>query len=152
MIANIYWGIFFYLPGTVLNTTLVYFIIITILWDYVPLLSSSLLTDKSTEYRGINLPNAPLRKAQTFNRLKPRHAGPHPWLLPWSRTGQEYNLRKMRASLVAQWLRICLPVQVTRVRALVWEDPTCRGAARPVSHNCWACASGACALQQERPR
>ena len=40
-----------------------------------------------------------------------------------------------RASLVAQWLRICLPRQGTRVRALVWEDPTCRGAARPVSHN-----------------
>ena len=31
-------------------------------------------------------------------------------------------------SLVAQWLRICLPVQGTWVRALVWEDPTCRGA------------------------
>ena len=56
------------------------------------------------------------------------------------------------ASLVAQWLRICLPMQGTRVRALVWEDPTCRGATRPVSHNDWACASGACAPQQERPR
>ena len=41
----------------------------------------------------------------------------------------------MRASLVAQWLRVCLPVQGTWVRALVWEDPTCRGAAGPVSHN-----------------
>ena len=39
------------------------------------------------------------------------------------------------ASLVAQWLRICLPMQGTRVRALVWEDPTCRRATRPVSHN-----------------
>ena len=56
------------------------------------------------------------------------------------------------ASLVAQWLRICLLVQGTRVRALVWEDPTCHGATRPVSHNYWACASGACAPQQERPR
>ena len=55
------------------------------------------------------------------------------------------------ASLVAQWLRICLPMQGTRVRALVWEDPTCCGATRPVSHNYWACASGACAPQQERP-
>ena len=44
--------------------------------------------------------------------------------------------KKKRASLVAQWLRICLLVQGTRVRALVWEDPTCRGAAGPVSHNC----------------
>ena len=56
------------------------------------------------------------------------------------------------ASLVAQWLSICLPMQGTRVRALVWEDPTCRGATRPVSHNYWACASGACAPQEERPR
>ena len=56
------------------------------------------------------------------------------------------------ASLVAQWLRICLPVQGTRVRALAWEDPTCHGATRPVSHNYWACVSGACAPRQERPR
>ena len=39
------------------------------------------------------------------------------------------------ASLVAQWLRICLPMPGTWVRALVWEDPTCRRAAGPVSHN-----------------
>ena len=39
------------------------------------------------------------------------------------------------ASLVAQWLGIRLPMQGTRVRAPVREDPTCRGAARPVSHN-----------------
>ena len=56
------------------------------------------------------------------------------------------------ASLVAQWLRICLPMQGTRVRALVWEDPTCHGATGPVSHSWWACPSGACAPQQERPR
>ena len=56
------------------------------------------------------------------------------------------------ASLLAQWLRICLPMQGTRVQALVWEDPTCRGATGPVSHNYWACTSGACAPQQERPR
>ena len=43
---------------------------------------------------------------------------------------------KIGASLVAQWLRICLLMQGTRVRALVWEDPTCHGAAGPVSHNC----------------
>ena len=39
------------------------------------------------------------------------------------------------ASLVAQWLRVCLPMQGTQVRALVWEDPTCHGATGPVSHN-----------------
>ena len=35
------------------------------------------------------------------------------------------------ASLVAQWLRVCLPMQGIQVRALVWEDPTCRGAMGP---------------------
>ena len=39
------------------------------------------------------------------------------------------------ASLVAQWLRIRLQMQGTRVRALVREDPTCRGATKPVRHN-----------------
>ena len=43
-------------------------------------------------------------------------------------------------SLVTQWLRIRLPMQGTWVRSLVGEDPTCRGATRPVSHNYWACA------------
>ena len=42
---------------------------------------------------------------------------------------------KTRASLVAQRLRICLSMQGTGVRSLVWEDPTCRGATGPVSHN-----------------
>ena len=52
--------------------------------------------------------------------------------------GNLVNLKKKKsgASLVAQWLRICLLMQGTRVRALVWEDPTCHGAAGPVSHNC----------------
>ena len=62
------------------------------------------------------------------------------------------NILKWGASLVAQWLRVCLPMQGTRVQALVREDPTCRGAARPMSHNYWVCASGACALQRERLR
>ena len=42
--------------------------------------------------------------------------------------------RTWGASLVAQWLRVRLPVQGTRARAPVPEDPTCRGAAGPVSH------------------
>ena len=52
--------------------------------------------------------------------------------------GEEEKKRSktnIRASLVAQWLRVCLPVQGTRVQALVWEDPTCSGATRPVSHS-----------------
>ena len=43
-------------------------------------------------------------------------------------------------SLVAQWIRIFLPMQGTRVQGLVREDPTCRGTAKPVHHNYWACA------------
>ena len=31
-------------------------------------------------------------------------------------------------------------MQGTRVRALVREDPTCRGATKPARHNYWACA------------
>ena len=46
------------------------------------------------------------------------------------------NQTHMRGtSLVAQWLRIRLPMQGTRVRALVREDPTCCGATKPVHHN-----------------
>ena len=44
-------------------------------------------------------------------------------------------MQSLGASLVAQWLGVRLPIQGTRVRALVQEDPTCRGATRPVSHN-----------------
>ena len=48
-------------------------------------------------------------------------------------------IRKFRASLVVQWLRIRLPMQGTRVQALVREDPTCHRATKPVRHNYWAC-------------
>ena len=61
------------------------------------------------------------------SRLDAQDGGATNWKLCF-----KFNLR---ASLVAQWLRIRLPMQGTRVRALVWEDPTCRGAAGPVSHN-----------------
>ena len=50
---------------------------------------------------------------------------------------------------MAQWLRICLLMQGTRVRALFWEDPTCRRATRPVSHNYWACAWSLCSATRE---
>ena len=50
-------------------------------------------------------------------------------------THELFKKQSFGASLVAQWLRICLPMQGTQVRALVWEDPTCHGATRPVSHN-----------------
>ena len=43
-------------------------------------------------------------------------------------------------SLVAQWLRIRLPMQGTWIQSLVRKDPTCRGATKPMRHNYWACA------------
>ena len=43
-------------------------------------------------------------------------------------------------SLVAQWLRIHLPMQGTQVWSLVHEDPTCPGATKPMCHNYRACA------------
>ena len=70
--------------------------------------------------------------------------------LIWNTHINEKNIYKIHIRL--PWWRsgwgVCLPVQGTRVRALVREDPTCRGATGPVSHNYWACASGACAPRQ----
>ena len=76
-----------------------------------------------------------------------------------------------RVWLVAQWQRICLPMQETRVWSLVREDLSCNGATKPVCRNYWTCAleSGnynywacmpqilkpscprVCALQQQKP-
>ena len=71
-----------------------------------------------------------LEYLSTGDRLQLRSRGPI-YLLP-----QNYiKIEHFRTSLVAQWLRICLPMQGTRVPALVQEDPTCRRATRPVSHN-----------------
>ena len=43
-------------------------------------------------------------------------------------------------SLVAQWLRIRLPMQGTQGRTPVWGDPTCHGTTKLMCHNYWACA------------
>ena len=50
---------------------------------------------------------------------------------------ENVKIRSEGTSLVAQWLRIHLPTQGTQVRSLVREDPTCRGATKPVRHNYW---------------
>ena len=57
-------------------------------------------------------------------------------------TPSDFGLKRITrgTSLVAQWSRVRLPMQGTRVRALVQEDTTCRGATKPVRHNYWACA------------
>ena len=46
-----------------------------------------------------------------------------------------FKLVNFGASLVVLWLRIHLPMQGTWVRPLVWEDPTCRGATKPMRPN-----------------
>ena len=38
---------------------------------------------------------------------------------------------KTRTSLVVPWMRICVPMQETQVRSLVWEDSTCCRAMKP---------------------
>ena len=78
---------------------------------------------------------------------------------PDDATGEVYQIGKEGTSLVAQWLRIHLPMRGTRVWALVREDPTCCGAAGPVCHSSWsprastteACMPGARAPQREGP-
>ena len=57
------------------------------------------------------------------------------WKLGSRNSGLSLSKDMLQASLVAQWLRIRLPMQGTWVQSLVREDPTCRGAAKPVCHN-----------------
>ena len=51
-----------------------------------------------------------------------------------------YKKEKIGTSLVAQWLRICLPMQGTWAQSLVQEDATSLGATKAVCHNYRACA------------
>ena len=37
--------------------------------------------------------------------------------------------------MVAQWISICLIMQWTWARSLIWEDPTYHGTTKPVYHN-----------------
>ena len=43
-------------------------------------------------------------------------------------------------SLLAQWLRILLPIQGAQVQSLVFEDFTGHRAKKPICHNDWVCA------------
>ena len=45
---------------------------------------------------------------------------------------------RLRISPAVRWIGICLPLQRTRVRSLVWEDSPCLGAAEPGRHAYWA--------------
>ena len=52
-----------------------------------------------------------------------------------SKKTMQFKNGQRGTSLVVQRLGICLPMQGSRVRALIWEDPACRGATRPLHHN-----------------
>ena len=60
-----------------------------------------------------------------------------------------------RTFLVAQWIRILLPMEGTQVPSLIWEDFTCCGATKPVHKNFWAykpqVLTWACMLQVVKP-
>ena len=61
-------------------------------------------------------------------------------LTPYQELKTETRVKKTTtkatgASLVAHWLRICLPLQRTQVQSLVWEDPTCLRVPKPASRN-----------------
>ena len=56
------------------------------------------------------------------------------------------------ASLVAQWWRVCLPMQETQTQSLVWEGPTCHRTARPMHPKHWACALEPGSCNYGKPR
>ena len=85
----------------------------------------------------------PLRQAQTALRNIKKQQNDYPLISTLKKKIENENLHPcpclkemLRASLVAQWLGVCLLMRGARVRALVWEDPACRGAAGPVCHDC----------------
>ena len=62
------------------------------------------------------------------------------WFWPCLTQGQAYYGFRSGASLVAQWLRIHLPMRGAWVWSLAWEDSTRHGAAKPMRHSYWDCA------------
>ncbi|KAJ8775825.1 hypothetical protein J1605_016052 [Eschrichtius robustus] len=74
-------------------------------------------------------------KRSRRNEKLAHHYEEQPLLAATRESPREFKTCDARASLVAQWIRICLPMQGTRVRALVLEDPTCRRATKPMHHN-----------------
>ena len=54
---------------------------------------------------------------------------------PQTRAFLRQKYRRLGASLVAPWERICLPEQETQVQSLIREDPTCRATTKPTCHS-----------------
>ena len=59
---------------------------------------------------------------------------------PGNYEGREKYKKLTRGFLVAQWLRVHLLMQETWIWSLVWEDPRCHRATKPIRHNYRACA------------
>ena len=77
--------------------------------------------------------NTTSEKRNKAKHNKTRYACTFGCLVAFAEIVMKYHMGG--TSLVAQWLRIRLPMQGTWVRALVREDPTCHGATKPVCHN-----------------
>ena len=61
-----------------------------------------------------------------------------PLHIRWTRKNIYIKIVNKRRSLKLQGLRTHLPIQNTWVRSLIWDDPICPGAAKPLNHNHWA--------------
>ncbi|KAJ8784927.1 hypothetical protein J1605_007483 [Eschrichtius robustus] len=69
------------------------------------------------------------------NPNQDHHVNPMQVLMRKATTDKCTKNTALGTTLVAQWLRIRLPMQGTGVRALVREDPTCCGATKPMCHS-----------------
>ena len=87
----------------------------------------------------------------SLEKEMPAHLNTFAWRIPWteepgglqSRSCKELDTTERLTHdtwLVAQWLRIHLPVQETWVWSLIQEDLTCHRAIKLVHHNYWTCA------------
>ena len=99
------------------------------------ILSWSHYTPSLTSWTLFQQPHYSRTQANRVSTINPS------WDFQISRQREKKLMQKITywASLVAQWLRIRLPMQGTQVRALVREDPTYCRATKPASHNYWAC-------------
>ena len=97
---------------------------------------------------GINCIHTLLHIKQTVNTALLDSAG---------NSTQHSAMTCMRAALMAQWIRTCLPVQGTQVCSLIGEDPTRPGAQllkpvhlEPPLHSTRTTATGVPSPQHER--
>ena len=74
----------------------------------------------------------------TWRILKRPCKRAHQWNQHCCRIPKEYTEISCRASLVAQWLKIHVPMQGTQLCSLVWEDSICHGATKPTCQNYWS--------------